>query len=158
MDTKSSIVEEAVSRLARQIAEDQAVELVGVNMFGRGRGMLLRVTIDKEGGVTLEDCARFSRGLESLLDADDIIKDGAYSLEVSSPGLNRPLNKAADFERNIGKIVRVITKEKIDNQSFFLGRITGAASGLIRLSLDDKREIEISFDNISKARLEIEIK
>ena len=118
MDTKQSIVEETALKLARQVADDQSVEVLEVRLSGRGKGTLLRVTIDRSGGVTLDDCERFSRSLGLLLEAEDSLQ-GPYNLEVSSPGLDRPLTALKDFERNKGKLVRIITKDKIDNQIFF---------------------------------------
>lgn len=156
MDKKRAIVEELILKLAGQVAEGQGVEVIGVNLLGSWNRMLLRVTIDKDGGVTLDDCEKFSRNLGSLLEIEDPVQS-AYTLEVSSPGLDRPLTTLKDFEGNIGRLVRVITKEKIDNQNFFLGRIIGVAGNIIRLSID-KEEREIFFENISRARLEIEIK
>lgn len=156
MDKKRAIVEELILKLAGQVAEGQGVEVIGVNLLGSWNRMLLRVTIDKDGGVTLDDCEKFSRNLGSLLEIEDPVQS-AYTLEVSSPGLDRPLTTLKDFEGNIGRLVRVVTKEKIDNQNFFLGRIIGVVGNIIRLSID-KEEREIFFENISRARLEIEIK
>ncbi|TAL27341.1 MAG: ribosome maturation factor RimP [Nitrospirae bacterium] len=156
MNVKDSEVEQKAVKLARQIAGEQAVEVIGVNLFGRGNRMLLRVTLDKEGGVTLEDCERFSRSLGLLLETEDLMP-GSYNLEVSSPGLDRPLTAPVDFERNTGKLVRVTTRDKIDNQNFFIGRISAVSASFLRLSVD-KKELEIPFESILKARLEIEIK
>jgi ribosome maturation factor RimP len=116
----------------------------------------MRVTIDRSGGVALDDCERFSRSLGLLLDAEDSMQ-GPFNLEVSSPGLDRPLTVLKDFERHKGKLVRIITKDKIDNQNFFLGRIIGITADLIQLDINGE-ERNIPFDNISRARLEIEIK
>lgn len=156
MDTKQSIVEETVLSLAGQVAEGQNVEVLEARLLGSGRRMLLRVTIDRSGGVTLEDCERFSRSLSALLDADDSLQ-GPYNLEVSSPGLDRPLTALKDFERHKGKLVRIITKDRIDNQNFFLGRVIGVIEDMIRLSISGE-ERDIPFENILRARLEIEIK
>ncbi|MDP2278635.1 MAG: ribosome maturation factor RimP [Nitrospirota bacterium] len=156
MDTKQSIFEETALKLASQVAEDQSVAVLGVRLSGRGKGTLLRVTIDRSGGVTLDDCERFSRRLGLLLDAEDSLQ-GSYNLEVSSPGLDRPLTALKDFERHKGKLVRIITKDKIDNQNFFLGRITNITADIIQLDINGE-ERNIPFDNISRARLEIEIK
>jgi ribosome maturation factor RimP len=156
MFIKEAAVEESVLKLARQVADDQRVEVIGVRLLGNGRKKLLRVTIDKEEGVTLDDCERFSRNLDLLLETTDIIRD-SYTLEVSSPGLDRPLTILKDFEKNMGKLVRVITKEKVDNQNFFLGRIVSISGDRIGLNVGG-RTVEIVFDNISKAKLEIEIK
>lgn len=156
MDTKQSIVADEVLKLARQVAEDQSVEVLEVRLSGRGKGTLLRVTIDRSGGVTLDDCERFSRRLGLLLEAEDALQ-GPYNLEVSSTGLDRPLTALKDFERNKGKLVRIITKDKVDNQNFFLGRIIGITADIIQLDINGE-ERNIPFDNISRARLEIEIK
>ncbi|MDP1759676.1 MAG: ribosome maturation factor RimP [Thermodesulfovibrionales bacterium] len=156
MDTRQSIVADEVLKLARQVAEDQSIEVLEVTLSGRGKGTLMRVTIDRSGGVTLDDCERFSRRLGLLLEAEDSLQ-GSYNLEVSSPGLDRPLTALKDFERNKGKLVRIITKDKIDNQNFFLGRIIGITADIIQLDINGK-ERNIPFDNISRARLEIEIK
>ena len=156
MDTKQSIVADEALKLARQVADDQSVEVLEVRLSGRGKGTLLRVTIDRSGGVTLDDCERFSRSLGLLLEAEDSLQ-GSYNLEVSSPGLDRPLTALKDFERNKGKLVRIITKDKIDNQNFFLGRIIGITADIIQLDINGE-ERNIPFDNISRARLEIEIK
>ncbi|MCX5718086.1 MAG: ribosome maturation factor RimP [Nitrospirae bacterium] len=157
MDTNQSIVADEALKLARQVADDQNVEVLEVRLLGRGKGALLRVTIDRSGGVTLDDCERFSRSLSLLLDAEDSLLRGPYNLEVSSPGLDRPLTVLKDFERHRGKLVRIITKDKIDNQNFFLGKIIGITADIIQLDINGE-ERNIPFENISKARLEIEIK
>lgn len=149
-----------IHTLAAQVAEDEGLELVGVDLLGKGKSMLLRVVVDKEGGVTISDCERMSRSLEALLDVEDPIK-GSYVLEVSSPGLDRPLASQRDFERNIEKLARVVTTEKIDNQTFFVGRIIDVGEGWIRLRIEQKggeKDLFIPLDKIAKARLEIEIK
>lgn len=155
MVIEETVVEKSVLKLARQVADDLRVEVVGVNLLGKGR-KLLKITIDKDEGVTLGDCERFSRGLDLLLENEDIMQ-GTYTLEVSSPGLDRPLAAIKDFQRNIGKLVRIITKEKLDNQNFFIGRIMRIEDDLVILNVND-HERGIYFDNISKARLEIEVK
>ena len=149
-------IEESVLRLARQVADDQMVELIGINLLGKGGRKALKVTIDKDGGVTVDDCARLSMRLEEAFEAEDFI-EGSYSLEVSSPGVDRPLTAISDFDRSIGKLVRIVTEEKVGNQNFFIGRIIDVAEGMIRLMVG-KREIDIPLASISKARLEIEIK
>jgi len=146
--------------LAGEAAEDEGLELISADLLGSGRKLLLRVVVDKAGGVTVGDCERMSRSLEALLDVEDPVK-GSYVLEVSSPGLDRPLETQRDFERNIGRLARIVTKEKIDGQTFFIGRLADAGEGWIRISLPAKggeKDIFIPSDKISKARLEIEIK
>ncbi|MDI6729061.1 MAG: ribosome maturation factor RimP [Thermodesulfovibrionales bacterium] len=147
-------IKQKISELASRVAEDEGLELVSVELLGSGKRTMLKVVVDKEGGVTVGDCEKMSRSLEALLDVEDPIK-GPYVLEVSSPGLDRPLATQADFERNIEKLARIVTTEKIDNQTFFIGRIIDVGEGWIRLKLD-KKDIFIPMDKISKARLEIE--
>ena len=172
---KTSTVRQNIYELASRVAEDEGLELVSIDMLGSGRSILLRVFVDKEDGVTIKDCEKMSRGLEALLDVEDPIK-GSYMLEVSSPGLDRPLVKLKDYERNTGKIAKIVTTEKIDNQTSFVGRIIDTGEGWIRLSIEEQstperplkkgrpghgkatgKDIFIPLDKISKARLEIEI-
>ena len=151
-------LEERVYSLAKRIAEDYGYDLVEVNLLGKGKRTLLRVYIDKEGGVTLNDCEFFSRRFENILDVEDPIK-GPYTLEVSSPGLNRPLKGVEDFKKNIGKMIRLITGQKIDNQSFFIGRIIDVTEESLRiLTKEGKKEVLIPLNLIHRANLEIEIK
>jgi len=147
-------IKNRVLKLAKQVSDEQGVELFDIELLGRGK-LLLRVMIDKEGGITLDDCERFSRSFEALLDVEDPIPM-SYTLEVSSPGLDRPLKELKDFEKNIGKLARIITMEKIENQNIFIGRILKVSSDFLKL-LVHGREIDIPFDKISKARLEVEI-
>jgi ribosome maturation factor RimP len=145
-----------ITELADSIAGQYAVDIVDVELAGSSRKPLIRIFIDKENGVTLDDCGKFSRALSALLDVEDPIPT-SYILEVSSPGLDRPLKGMTDFERSIGKLVRIVTRTKIDEQYVFTGRLTRVEGENIILSFDDK-EMEIPFDQISRARLEIELK
>lgn len=153
-------IKHKVYQLACRAADMEGLEVVSVDLLGSGRRLLLRVFVDKTGGVTVGDCERMSRSLEALLDVEDPIS-GSYVLEVSSPGLDRPLVSQRDFEKNIGRLARIVTSEKIDGQSFFVGRIADAGEGWVRLTIEAKgggRDIFIPSGNISKARLEIEMK
>ena len=149
-----SDLSERVLRLAGQVADEQEVELFDIELLGKGK-LLLRVMIDKQDGITLNDCERFSKGFEALLDVENAIA-GSYTLEVSSPGLDRPLKRLDDYEKNKGKLARIITKEKIVNQNFFIGRIVEVSESSVKI-LVNERETVIPFDSISKARLEIEL-
>lgn len=153
--------EQKIELIAKDIAEGCGVEIVDINFMGRGKYALLRILIDKEGGVTLNDCETFSKRFEGHLDVEGDIS-GNYTLEVSSPGLDRPLKSQDDFKRNIGKLMRIITKEKIHDQSFFVGRLMGVSDSALVLSVGKKKgaseNFEVTFENISRARLEVEIK
>ena len=143
-----------IYRLAEQVAEEQEVELFDIELLGKGK-VLLRVFIDKDGGITLNDCERFSKSLGIVLAVENPLP-GSYTLEVSSPGLDRPLRNLKDYEKNIGKLARIITSEKIESRNFFIGRISGIHNEVIQL-LVGQQEMSIPFTNISRASLEIEV-
>lgn len=149
-DTKQKVL-----RLAKQVADEQGVEIFDIELLGKGK-LLLRVIIDKEGGVTLGDCERLSKSLGTVLDVEDLFP-GSYTMEISSPGLDRPLKGIKDFEKNIGRLARIITIEKIENQNFFIGRITKINGNFIKFLVNGS-EIDIPFEKISKAKLEVELK
>ena len=146
-------IKEKVLKLAEKVAEAQGAEVFDTEILGKGR-LLVRVTIDKEGGITLDDCEKFSRALEALLDVENPIP-GPYNLEVSSPGLDRPLRGIKDFEKNKGKLTRIVTKEEIEGRNLFVGRIVKVHGNFIRL-LVNNHELDIPLEKISKARLEVE--
>ena len=151
-------VEEKVHALATQMAEECGFEVVDMQLWAKGKRTLLRVFIDKEGGITLDNCETFSRRFEALLDVEDPIT-GPYTLEVSSPGLDRPLKDSKDFKKNLGKMVRIVTKEKINNQSFFLGRLEAINDQSLSLSFTDSRGgVVIPLAMVSRANLELELK
>jgi ribosome maturation factor RimP len=147
-------IKERILPLAQQVAHEQEVELFNLDILGKGR-LLLRIMIDKEKGVTIDDCERYSRGIAALLDIEDCVP-GPYTLEVSSPGLDRPLRGIQDFEKNIGKLVRVVTLEKIEDKNRFVGRISEVHGTTVVLMID-AYAVDISFENISSARLEVEL-
>ncbi len=130
------------------------LELFDVQFRRDGQGWVLRVFIDSATGVTLEQCSKVSRELGRYLDVEDLI-DHAYSLEVSSPGLERPLRSIDDFRRYCDKKAKVKVHEAIDGEKTFEGVIQEVAGDLIHLQLDDGRVIEFSFEKINKARLAI---
>jgi len=152
-----------LEELAGKIREliEPAIDSMGVELddmeLGRMKGkILLRVYIEKQGGVSIGDCERVSREIATVLDVEDPFP-GAYVLEVSSPGLDRPLRKPRDFIRFSGKKVRVVTNEPVDKQTFFVGKIEDATDEDVMLVLQKDKKITISYNNISKARLEVEV-
>ncbi len=148
------IIRKKVMELAREATEIAGVELFDVELLGQRGKMIVRVTIDNEQGIGIKDCERVSRQLEALLDVEDPIQ-GSYTLEVTTPGLDRPLRSIEDFERFRGRLARVVTTERINNQTFFIGRIKSVKGDTIVLELENK-EVEIPYKIVSKARLEIE--
>lgn len=130
------------------------LELFDVQFRREGHGWVLRIFIESETGVTLDHCSAVSRELGRYLDVDDLI-DHAYHLEVSSPGLERPLRSTDDFRRYCGKKARVKVHEAIEGVKVFEGVIDKVVDDLIQLKLDDGCSIEFSFEKINKARLAI---
>ncbi len=150
-------IKKKITELADSAAGQYGVEVFDVEVAGSLRKPIVRVFIDRKEGVSLDDCEKFSKVLSALMDVEDPIR-ASYVLEVSSPGLDRPLRGLKDFESNVGKLARVVTKERIRNQNFFVGRIAEVKDNNITLIMNDKTEISIPFEEVSKARLEIEFK
>lgn len=144
------IVEE-VRSLAEGLCRDEALELVFIEFHREPQGRVLRLYIDKQGGVTLDDCALVSRQLGDVLDAtlEDI---GPYRLEISSPGANRPLGRPEDYERFKGEKVHIKTRRPIDGRKNYKGLLGGIDRGRVVVRCDNE-EIRISLEEISTARL-----
>ncbi len=137
--------------MAQSLTDDMAFELVDA-VFASERGRwVLRVYIDKEGGVTLDDCAKLSRELGTLVEVQEII-DHPYSLEVSSPGLDRPLKKEKDFRRAVGMKIRIKTIAPIEGQKRFVGQLQEVRDGMLVLLVEDK-PIPVSMVDIERANL-----
>jgi ribosome maturation factor RimP len=153
MSRTNRIVDE-VTDLVEPMVSERGLELVDVEYLSdRGR-WVLRVSLDKEGGITLDDCAGVSRELAAILDVEEIIPD-RYVLEVSSPGLNRPLKKESDFLRVIGKKIQVKTVAPIEGRQNFTGRLRDFREGTLILELED-RSVSLSVTEVKKANLEYE--
>lgn len=154
MSEPERIVKE-VLLLAESLLPEFGMEMVDVEFrFERGR-WTLRVFIDKKGGVTVDDCASVSRDLGDLVEAENIIGH-PYVLEVSSPGLNRPLRKESDFIRSIGKLIRLEMSRPINRRKNFTGRLAHVKEGMVGLLVDDANLVELPIDEIKRARLKYE--
>ena len=154
MDTGNNSIGR-VWQLAAPLAANEGLEIVDIELKpegGRG-GRVLRVYMDKEGGPSLEELSRVSRGLSGLLDEHDDVVDGAYTLEVSSPGINRPLKRPEDFSRFVGKQIRVRTRDMINGRRAFLGELLEVSAEKIALRQDGARW-EIPFSQIDKSNYE----
>ncbi|HPZ10438.1 MAG TPA: ribosome maturation factor RimP [Candidatus Eremiobacteraeota bacterium] len=139
------------------ILETMGYELVYINFLKENRNWILRISIDKIGGVTLKDCELVSHAIDSKVEEMDLIKR-SYLLEVCSPGLDRPLIKDIDFMRFQGKKIKLKTKEPIENRKNFTGLIREFKEGMLKLELTDGEGIfVIPGDKIQKANLVIEI-
>ncbi len=148
----SVVVVERVKSIALPLLQELGLDLVEVEFRREAGGWILRLYLDKRGGVTLGDCQRVSEELGDLLDIEDLI-DHPYSLEVSSPGLNRPLSREADFLRFVGHRARVSTSQAIAGQRRFLGTLKGYEEGWVMLEREDGTVVLIPHSLISKAHL-----
>lgn len=144
-----------VSQLVEPVVHEFGMEIVDVEFRPERGRWILRVFIDKEGGITVDDCASVSRELGDLIEAEDII-DYPYVLEISSPGLNRPLRKESDFIRSIGKMVKLKMSRPINRRRNFTGRLADVREGVIILLVDENNLVELPLKEIDKARLKYE--
>ncbi|OCA89599.1 ribosome maturation factor RimP [Pradoshia sp. D12] len=153
----SKKVTEIVEEMAAPILEELNLELVEVEYVKEGRNWFLRVYIDKENGVDIEECGIVSERLSEKLDEKDPISNN-YFLEVSSPGAERPLKKDSDFMKAVGKNVHIKTYEPIDNEKEFEGILKDFDGDTVIIEIKiktRKKEITIPYDKIAKARLAI---
>jgi ribosome maturation factor RimP len=177
-------IEQKVREIAARVAKDQGLEIADVEFRGgAGKGgRLLRVFIEKAGaaeqhgtepdviakyGVTHEDCVAVSREMSLILDVEDVVSGSAYLLEVSSPGLDRKLVKAADFARFAGSRIKVMTREPVENNRHWEGRLEAFGEGRLQLDVTppkkknkpapERRVIEVELGNVERANLVPEI-
>jgi ribosome maturation factor RimP len=152
-----SKVTEVVADLVSPIVTDAGLELVDIEYVKEGRDWFLRIYIDKDAGVDIEECGLVSEKLSEKLDALDPIPHN-YFLEVSSPGAERPLKKEKDFEKSVGKQVSIKTYEPIDGEKLFEGTLVNFSNQVVKVELKiktRKKLVEIPFDKIANARLAV---
>jgi ribosome maturation factor RimP len=168
---------ERVRSIADRVAASSGLEVVEVEFLGGGKARILRVFLDKAGagngplaGVSHEDCANFSREFGTILDVEDAVPGASYTLEVSSPGLDRKLVKPADFTRFVGSRMKLMTRQPVNNNRHFEGRLESFQDGRLTLDLSVAshksrkkmgdaagKKLEIEFANVEKANLVPEI-
>ena len=159
VDVKGTRHEEllnALRELAQKVVHETGVELVELSLKGSSRRRLLRIDIDRPGpkGVAIDDCQRISAELGEILESDELFED-SYVLEVSSPGLDRPIASAADYRRNTGRRIVVRTHEPIDGKQLWKGILQGLEDERIRLQDDDAGEVTIGVDQVESARQDV---
>ena len=145
-------IETKTEELVLPIIEANNFELVDVEYVKEGANWYLRVYADKEGGIAIDDCVLISRSLEEKLDAEDFIED-AYILEVSSPGLGRPLKKEKDFKRNLGEEVEIRTYRAIDRQKEFIGILKDYDKDTVTIEYEDGETMTFDKADIALIRL-----
>jgi ribosome maturation factor RimP len=157
-----------IHAIAERVAASLGVEIVEIELRGGGKSRMLRIFIDKPSGVTHEDCANLSREVSTILDVEDAVPGGSYVLEVSSPGLDRKLVRPGDFERFQGSRIKLTTKEPVNGNRHFEGRLEHFEAGRLTLDLtqarkkarsisDPSQKLEIELANLEKANLVPEI-
>ncbi|HKP94472.1 MAG TPA: ribosome maturation factor RimP [Fibrobacteria bacterium] len=150
---------ENIAQLATKVAESNGLELVDVEIFRAGKRRVLRIYIGKRDGVNVDDCARVSRDLGTLLDADNVMQDENYILEVSSPGLDRPFKTVKDYRRNLGRFVRVSTREPVEglgNKRLVVGKLADVGEASITVDTDGTPR-SIPLDLIVQARVDVRL-
>jgi ribosome maturation factor RimP len=152
---KTGLVEK-LTELSEQAASGTGIEISEVQLRGAGKARLLRVYIDKPGGVTHGDCELVSERLGRLLDEQDVIPGEGYTLEVSSPGVERKLSKPRDFERVVGEKVRVVVHEPIEGSVRFEGKLTGFQDQELKIELGDAHVVKVPLDKVRKANLKFD--
>src|SRR5438876_6424899 len=149
-----------IHAIAERVAASLGVEVVEIELRGGGKSRMLRICIDKPAGVTHEDCANLSREVSTIFDVEDAIPGGSYVLEVSSPGLDRKLFRATDFERFQGSRVKLTTRMPVNGNRHFEGRLEHFEAGKLTLDLAEARRKFRPRKNVGEApgphKLEIE--
>ena len=153
---------ERVRDIAGRVAADRGLEIFDVQFRREAPGMVLRIQIDRPGpaataeeSVSVEDCAHVSRELSAILDVEDVVPT-AYTLEVSSPGLDRPLRRPDDYRRFAGRRAKIVMRERIDGQGFFRGKLGGIDGDAVVIEGDDGRAHRVPLGVITRANLEVE--
>lgn len=155
---------ERVREITGRVAASSGLEVVDLELRGSGKAQMLRIFIDKPGGVTHEDCANLSREVGTILDVEDAAPQGSYVLEVSSPGLDRRLVRPADFERFTGSLIKLAVRQPVNGNRFFEGRLESFHDGRLVLELTragkksrdgraESRKLEISLADVERANL-----
>jgi ribosome maturation factor RimP len=154
-----------VREIADRVGRSSGLEVVDVELHGGGRARMLRIYIDKPNGVTHEDCSNFSREVGTIFDIEDAVPGGSYVLEVSSPGLDRKLLKPEDYQRYIGSRVKLMTRDPVNGNRHFEGRLKAFHEGRLSLELTGQKRskkhqavahgsaVELDLANVEKANL-----
>jgi ribosome maturation factor RimP len=156
---------EKVREIAERVAQSSGLEVVDIELLGGGKARMLRIFIDKPNGVTHEDCSSFSREVSTIFDVEEAVPGASYLLEVSSPGLDRKLSKPVDYKRFTGSLVKLMTRDPVNGNRHFEGRLKEFHDGRLSLELTGRKkskkhqaveqgtQVEIELANVEKANL-----
>jgi ribosome maturation factor RimP len=151
----SSAIISKIEAVAERVGQSEGIEIVEVELKGGGKSRLLRIMIDKPEGVTHTDCEVISHQVGTILDVENVIP-GSYTLEVSSPGVERKLLKYKDFERFQGKKIKAVLREPVENSRRWEGVLASCADGLINLEVTAGKTIQFPFEQVETANLKFE--
>jgi ribosome maturation factor RimP len=154
-DSKDAVVRK-ITEIAERVGSSENIEVVEVDLLGGGKSRVLRIVIDKTGGVTHSDCEFISRQVGDVLDVEDVIPGASYNLEVSSPGVERKLTKPADFQRFIGQKAKISLTEPVENQKFWEGTLRGVEGTAVSLEPSEGRLVHIPLGSIRRANLKFD--
>jgi len=145
-----------ITQLSERAAAGTEIEIAEVQLRGSGKARLLRLYIDKPGGVTHGDCELVSERLGRMLDEQDVMPGDSYTLEVSSPGVERKLSKPRDFERVIGQKVRIALRQPVEGQTRIEGKLAGFSDGVLNIEAAPNELVHVPLDQVQKANLKFE--
>jgi len=148
---------DALSDVAERVTQQRGLDLVDVELKKSRGGNLVRLYVEKDGGIGLDELQAVSEEVSAILDATEPL-DSSYTLEVSSPGLDRPLRHESDYRRFIGRLAKISSYEPVEGRRHWTGRLVAVTDGQVRLSLEseDGVEAKIPIEKISHGRLEVE--
>lgn len=155
MADRTAVVDK-VREIAERVAGSEGLEIVEVQLLGGGGSRVLRIVIDKPDGVTHADCEFISQNVGTILDVEDVVPGGHYTLEVSSPGLERKLSKPQEFERFSGRKIKVVLRQAVDGQRHWAGLLKGFAEGKITLEPSPGKSLQFPLEQVEKANLKFE--
>ncbi len=145
-----------ITEIAQRAGGPEGIEIVDVQLLGAGRGRVLRIFIDRPQGVSHADCEFMSQQVGTILDVEDVIPGDSYTLEVSSPGLERKLSRETDFERFVGQKARIVLREPVENQRRWEGKLAGFSEGIVALEPSAGKVIHFPLAQVEKANLKFE--
>ena len=145
-----------VTGIARRVAESEGLEVVEVQLLGGGSKRMLRITIDKPAGVSHADCELISQQVGTILDVEEVVPGSRYTLEVSSPGVERKLRGPADFERFLGRKAKVVLREPVEDRRHWEGILAGFAGDVVTLEPSPGRTVRFSVQQVEKANLKFD--
>ena len=155
-DRNREAITETVREIAERVGSSEGIEIVEVQLLGGGGSRLLRIFIDKPQGVSHADCEFISQQVGTILDVEDVVPGSRYTLEVSSPGVERKLTRPREFERFIGQKVKVVLRQPVENKRHWVGALTGFAEGIVTLEPSPGRSVQFPLEQVEKANLKFE--